>query len=58
MLQGHLFPDVVVFMSVDVSDVQKRLLPTYLENWRERCNQREAQQNILRDLRKKNRVSM
>ncbi|XP_038592648.1 adenylate kinase 9 isoform X2 [Micropterus salmoides] len=55
MLQGHLFPDVVVFMSVDVSDVQKRLLPTYLENWRERCNQREAQLNILRDLRKKNR---
>ncbi|XP_044026265.1 adenylate kinase 9 isoform X2 [Siniperca chuatsi] len=55
MLQGHLFPDVVVIMAVEVSDVQKRLLPTYLENWRERRNQREAQLNLLRDLRKKNR---
>ncbi|XP_070781653.1 adenylate kinase 9 [Enoplosus armatus] len=55
MLQEHLFPDVVVIMAVDVSDVQKRLLPTYVENWRERRNQSEAQLNLLRDLRKKNR---
>ncbi len=57
MLQRQLFPDVVVIMTVDVSDVQKRLLPTYLENWRARRSRREAQLNLLRDLRKKNRVS-
>ncbi|KAI3363735.1 hypothetical protein L3Q82_001351 [Scortum barcoo] len=55
MLQRQLFPDVVVIMTVDVSDVQKRLLPTYLKKWRERQSQRAAQMNILRDLRKKNR---
>ncbi|XP_040920922.1 adenylate kinase 9 [Toxotes jaculatrix] len=55
MLQQQLFPDVVVIMAVDVTDVQKRLLPTYLERWRERRNRREAQLNLLRDLRKKKR---
>ncbi|KAL7388763.1 hypothetical protein ABVT39_020280 [Epinephelus coioides] len=55
MLQRHLFPDIVVIMAVDVTDVQKRLLPTYLESWRERCHHRETQLNLLHDLRKKNR---
>ncbi|XP_034999516.2 adenylate kinase 9 [Hippoglossus stenolepis] len=55
MLDRQLFPDVVVTMEVDVTDVQKRLLPTYLEKWRERHDHREAQLNILHDLRKKNR---
>ncbi|CAB1435475.1 unnamed protein product [Pleuronectes platessa] len=55
MLDRQLFPDVVVTMEVDVTDVQKRLLPTYLEKWRERRDHREAQRNILHDLRKKNR---
>ncbi|XP_056260814.1 adenylate kinase 9 isoform X1 [Seriola aureovittata] len=55
MFQQQLFPDIVVIISVDVSDVQKRLLPTYLEKWRERRNHREAQLNLLRDLHKKNR---
>ncbi|XP_044232196.1 adenylate kinase 9 isoform X1 [Thunnus albacares] len=55
MLQQQLFPDIVVTMTVDVTDVQKRLLPTYLENWRERRNHREAQLKLLHDLRKKNR---
>ncbi|XP_050927825.1 LOW QUALITY PROTEIN: adenylate kinase 9 [Lates calcarifer] len=55
MLQQHLFPDTVVIMALDVTEVQKRLLPRYLEKWRERRNHRDAQLNILRDLRKKNR---
>ncbi|XP_039637151.1 adenylate kinase 9 isoform X2 [Perca fluviatilis] len=55
ILQQQLFPDVVVNLVVDVTDVQKRLLPTYLEKWRERHNRREAQLNLLYDLRKQNR---
>ncbi|XP_029281159.1 LOW QUALITY PROTEIN: adenylate kinase 9 [Cottoperca gobio] len=54
MSQRQLFPDHVVIMLVDVTDVQKRLLPASLESWRERHNHREAQLNLLRDLRKKN----
>lgn len=57
MLQQQLIPDLVVIMEVDAFDVSLRLLPTYLENWRERRNRREAQQTLLRDLRKKNLVS-
>ncbi|XP_034436680.1 adenylate kinase 9-like [Hippoglossus hippoglossus] len=53
MLDGQLFPDVVVTMEVNVTDVQKRLLPTYLEKWRKRRDHRVAQMNILQDLRKK-----
>ncbi|XP_076612348.1 adenylate kinase 9 isoform X2 [Chaetodon auriga] len=55
MMQQQLFPDLVVIMAVDVSDVQKRLLPKYLENWRERRERREAQLTLLRDLRKRKR---
>ncbi|XP_032398949.1 adenylate kinase 9 isoform X3 [Etheostoma spectabile] len=55
ILQRQLFPDTVVHLVVDVTDVQKRLLPTYLEKWRERHNRREAQLNLLYDLRKQNR---
>lgn len=56
MLQQKLFPDVVVVMEVDVEDVQNRLLPKYLEIWRERHSKREAQLKLLRDLREKQRV--
>ncbi|XP_051264627.1 adenylate kinase 9 isoform X2 [Dicentrarchus labrax] len=55
MSQQQLFPDLVVIMAVEVSDVQKRLLPAYLEKWREQRNRREAQLTLLRDIRKKNR---
>ncbi|XP_056284243.1 adenylate kinase 9 [Pseudoliparis swirei] len=55
MLQEHLFPDVVVMLMVDVPDVQKRLLPRYLESWHERRNHREAQLKLLRHLRENNR---
>nr|XP_046228264.1 adenylate kinase 9 [Scatophagus argus] len=54
MLQRQLFPDLVVIMAVELSDVQKRLLPTYLDNWRERRRHHEAQLTLLRDLRRKN----
>lgn len=57
MLQQHLFPDLVVIMAAEVSEVQKRLLPTYLKEWQEKHDLREAQLTLLRDLRKKNRVS-
>lgn len=57
MSQRQLFPDVVVTMTVEVTDVQSRLLPTYLERWRVRRNHREAQLKLLHELRKKNRVS-
>lgn len=56
MLQEQLFPDIFVIMAADVADVQKRLLPTHLEKWRERRNHREVQLNLLHDLRKKSRV--
>ncbi|XP_030261487.1 adenylate kinase 9 isoform X1 [Sparus aurata] len=55
MLQQQLFPDLVVIMAVEASDVQKRLLPTCLEKWRERRDQHKTQLNLLRDLRQKKR---
>ncbi|XP_068433457.1 adenylate kinase 9 isoform X2 [Clinocottus analis] len=55
MLQKQLFPDVAVIMGVDVTDIQKRLLPKYLESWREQCNHRDAQLHLLRCLREKSR---
>ncbi|XP_034555304.1 adenylate kinase 9 isoform X2 [Notolabrus celidotus] len=55
MLQQHLLPDVMVTLALDVSDVQKRLLPMYLEKWRECRSRHEAQLNILRELRAKSR---
>ncbi|CAJ1078426.1 adenylate kinase 9 isoform X4 [Xyrichtys novacula] len=51
MLQRQLLPDVVVTLAVDVADVQKHLLPKYLEKWRD-CRR---QLNFLCDLRAKNR---
>ncbi|XP_029352962.1 adenylate kinase 9 [Echeneis naucrates] len=55
ILKQQLFPDIVLVMSVDVTDVQKRLLPKYLEKWHECRRHREAQLNLLQNLRKKNR---
>ncbi|XP_072219011.1 adenylate kinase 9 [Leuresthes tenuis] len=55
MLDQQLFPDFVIVLEVDVVDVQKRLLPVYLENWRELRNNRKEQLKFLQDLRKKNR---
>ncbi|TWW68860.1 Adenylate kinase 9 [Takifugu flavidus] len=55
MIQQQLFPDLVVVMEVDVSDVQMRLLPLYLSKWQVQHEQREKQRSILRELHKKNR---
>lgn len=56
MLQQQLFPDVVVVLKADILDIKKRLLPNYIEKWRELCNHREAQLKLLCDLRRKKRV--
>ncbi|XP_072307858.1 adenylate kinase 9-like [Eucyclogobius newberryi] len=55
LIEQRLFPDVVVTLSVEDSEIQTRLLPKHLENWRERCKHRQAQVNLLRELRQKNR---
>lgn len=57
MQQSQLFPDVVITLEVEVSDVQKRLLPAYLEKWRIRRSHYEAKLNLLHNLRAKKRVS-
>ncbi|KAM4529308.1 adenylate kinase 9 [Fundulus diaphanus] len=55
MLERQLFPDVVVVLEVEVADVQKRLLPTYLKKWRDLHTKHEEQVKLLRHLRKTNR---
>ncbi|XP_047243110.1 adenylate kinase 9 isoform X2 [Girardinichthys multiradiatus] len=55
MLERQLFPDVVVVLEVEATDVQKRLLPTYLEKWRDLYSKYEEQLKLLRHLRKINR---
>lgn len=56
MLEQQLFPDLVVIMEANISEVQKRLLPGYLKWWHEWQNHLEEQIAILRELQKKNRV--
>lgn len=56
MIQQQLFPDLVVVMEVDVSDVQMRLLPLYLSKWQVQHEQRVKQRSILQEQHKKNRV--
>lgn len=58
MLERQLFPDVVVVLEVEVTDVQKRLLPTYLGKWRDLQSKHEEQLKLLRHLRQINRVRM
>ncbi|KAM9703756.1 adenylate kinase 9 [Menidia menidia] len=53
--EQQLFPDVVIFLEVDALNVQKRLLPTYLEKWREFQNNRKEKLELLSNLRKKKR---
>lgn len=57
MMERQLLPDVVVVMEVELSQVQKRLLPLYLKKWQVQHDQLEIQRSILYNLRKKNRVS-
>ncbi|XP_008395990.1 adenylate kinase 9 isoform X2 [Poecilia reticulata] len=58
MLERQLFPDVVVVMEVEATDVQRRLLPGYLEKWRMLYHKHEEQIKLLQHLRQKNRDEM
>ncbi|KAA0708502.1 Adenylate kinase 9 [Triplophysa tibetana] len=57
MVERHLFPDVVVLMSVEVTEVVRRLLPARLMRWRERRDRRREQLRLVaklqRELREK-----
>ncbi|XP_034018068.1 adenylate kinase 9 [Thalassophryne amazonica] len=53
MVEHQLFPDIVVVMEVEVADIVKRLLPSYLEKWCERSKRRGEQVKLAQDLRQK-----
>lgn len=57
IMERQLLPDVVVVMEVELSQVQKRLLPLFLKKWQVQQEQLLKQRRILYNLRKKNRVS-
>lgn len=56
LLQQLLFPDLVLIMEANIVEVQKRLLPSYLDQWRKWQRHLEEQIIELRQLRLKNRV--
>lgn len=56
LLQQQLFPDLVLVMEANIMEVQKRLLPSYLNEWRKWQRHLEEQIIVLRQLRLKNRV--
>lgn len=58
MVEHHLFPDVVAVMSVEVSEVVRRLLPSRLMRWRERQKRRQEQKRLVIKLRSELRVSV
>ncbi|KAK9956621.1 hypothetical protein ABG768_014340 [Culter alburnus] len=51
MVEHHLFPDMVVVMSVEVSEVVRRLLPSRLTRWRERQKRSQEQKHLVIKLR-------
>lgn len=58
LVERQLYPDTALVMSVEVSEVVKRLLPPWLDRWRERCTRRRGQMQLLKELRSKIRVGM
>lgn len=56
LLQQQLFPDLVLIMEANIVEVQKRLLPFYLDDWRKWQRHLEEQIILLRQLRLMNRV--
>lgn len=56
LLQQQLFPDLVLIMEANIMEVHKRLLPSYLDEWRKWQRHLEEQIIVLRQLRQKNRV--
>ncbi|XP_061900631.1 adenylate kinase 9-like isoform X1 [Entelurus aequoreus] len=55
VLQYQLFPDVVVTLTAEVSDIQTRLLPKFWQRWKEHCDRREALLDVLREMNRKTR---
>lgn len=47
MAEHHLFPDVVAVMSVEVSEVVRRLLPSRLNRWRGRRERKQQQIHLV-----------
>ncbi|XP_073708860.1 adenylate kinase 9 [Garra rufa] len=52
MVEHHLFPDVVAVMSVEVSEVVRRILPSRLTFWRERRDRKQEQMRLVIKLRR------
>ncbi|XP_076873527.1 adenylate kinase 9 isoform X2 [Brachyhypopomus gauderio] len=53
LVERHLYPDAVVVMTLEVTEVVQRLLPPRLTRWRERRVRRREQMQLLKDLRGK-----
>uniref|UniRef100_A0A3P9IZJ1 Adenylate kinase 9 n=1 Tax=Oryzias latipes TaxID=8090 RepID=A0A3P9IZJ1_ORYLA len=53
MLEQQLLPDVITVLELDVSEVQKRLLPAFLKKWRELSSCHKKQLRLLSELRRK-----
>ncbi|XP_050995505.1 adenylate kinase 9 isoform X2 [Labeo rohita] len=52
IVEHRLFPDVVAVMSVEVSEVVRRLLPSRLTRWRERRDRKQEQMRLVIKLRR------
>ncbi|XP_030626692.1 adenylate kinase 9 [Chanos chanos] len=55
IMDHYLFPDVVVVMSLDVTDIVSWQLPPRLSRWRERRDRKREIQRRLKELRTKQR---
>ncbi|KAI4890937.1 hypothetical protein NFI96_033193 [Prochilodus magdalenae] len=53
LAEHHLYPDAVVVMTLEVTEVVRRLLPPQLVRWRERCDRKNEQKQLLKQLRSK-----
>ncbi|XP_039603846.1 adenylate kinase 9 isoform X2 [Polypterus senegalus] len=55
LVESGLFPDTVLIMSVDFSDILKRLLPPLMNKWRLKRNQKMARTRITKEIKQKRR---
>ncbi|XP_072537006.1 adenylate kinase 9 [Salminus brasiliensis] len=53
LAEYHLYPDVVMIMTLEVNEVVRRLLPSRFAHWREKQNQKKEQIQLLKELRSK-----
>lgn len=58
MCEYGLYPDCLLFMSVESSDVVARLLPGRLDKWRGRRDRKRAFKQGIKDQKAKKRVSL